>query len=388
MRSKATLTSYTLTALVGTILSLVVIHRELQQNQCIRHCIRTSPNEMPRLLEHRDVIPEEYIDTHREMVDDLDVPMEEFIPVVKPFTGFHKAEIDNLRVSLIEETRSMDNMFATQQNIQRGGTVHFAETKKWSLQTETAQIPDIVYNILPRANGLKPAQFQSCSLVGNGGILNDGRCGRQIDSSDYVFRSNFSPVGGAFAGDVGSKTDFITINPSVFDLYNKLTTEEDESRFLSDLAKYGEPLLYTHPFRLYDHAKISQHATSLLKKVGRIRQVRASHPDFLLSVASFWKRRGLQELRPTTGLLLLAVSLSLCEQVTLYGFWPFSEYNGRPVSYHYFDRPTLGTREFKDKFLERELIQHGPFHNFTEEFLFLNRLHDRGVINIQVEPCS
>ncbi|XP_078608315.1 alpha-N-acetylneuraminide alpha-2,8-sialyltransferase-like [Branchiostoma floridae x Branchiostoma japonicum] len=293
-----------------------------------------------------------------------------------------------MRASLMEEAHSMNNMFATQKNIKRGETIHFAETKKWSLQTETAQIPDIVFGVLPRENSMKPAQFKSCSVVGNGGILADSRCGRQIDSSDFVFRSNFSPVGGEFAGDVGSKTDFITINPSVFDTYNKLINEEDQKRFLNDLAVYGKPLLYTHPFRLYGHAKVSMLAIYALKNAGRIRQVRASHPDFLLSVASFWKGRGLQELRPTTGLLLLAVSLSLCEEVTLYGFWPFSKYNGQPVNYHYFDRPTLGMREFKDKFLERELIEHGPYHNFTEEFLFLNRLHDRGVLKLQAVPCS
>ncbi|KAI8504458.1 hypothetical protein Bbelb_175760 [Branchiostoma belcheri] len=380
MWNKTTLMSYTLAALVGTILSLVAINRELQQNQCIRQCRHTS--------QPRDDIPEDYIGARWEESDDHDVQMEEYIPVVKPFTGFHKAEADNFRASLIEETRSLDDMFVTQQNIKRGQAVHFAETMMWSLQTETVDIPDFVHSMLPRETGLKPAQFRTCSVVGNGGILTDSRCGRQIDSSDFITRSNFSPVGGQFAGDVGSKTDFITVNPSVFAFYNNLIKEEDQGKFLDDLAKYGKPLMYTHPFRLRNQAMVCLQAISAMKKAGRMDQVRASHPDFLRSVETFWKGRGLKALRSTTGLLLLSVSLSLCEQVTLYGFWPFTSYNDQPVNYHYFDRPIIGTWEFKDKWLERELVQHGPLHNFTEEFLFLNRLHDRGVINLHVGPCS
>ncbi|XP_078697223.1 alpha-N-acetylneuraminide alpha-2,8-sialyltransferase-like isoform X1 [Branchiostoma floridae x Branchiostoma belcheri] len=387
MWSKSTVTSYTLAALVGTILSLVTIHRELQQNQCIRQCVRHT-SYMHSAIQPRDDSPEDYIGAQWEESDDHDVQMEEYIPVVKPFTGFHKAETDNIRASLMDETRSMDDMFATQQNIQRGQTVHFAETKMWSLQTETVKIPDAVHNMLPRETGLKPAQYKTCSVVGNSGVLTDSRCGGQIDSSDFVVRSNFPPVGGEFAKDVGSKTDFITINPSVFAFYDNLIKEKDQRKFLDDLAKYGKPLMYTHPFRIYHQAKVCLQAISVMKKAGRMDQVRASHPDFLTSVGKFWRGRGLQELRCTTGLLLLAVSMSLCEEVTLYGFWPFTSYNGHPVNYHYFDRPTIGTREFKDKSLERELVQHGSFHNFTEEFLFLNRLHDRGVINLHVRPCS
>nr|XP_044601935.1 alpha-N-acetylgalactosaminide alpha-2,6-sialyltransferase 2 isoform X3 [Equus asinus] len=52
-----------------------------------------------------------------------------------------------------------------------------------------------------------------CAVVGNGGILNGSRQGRNIDAHDYVFRLNGAVIKG-FEDDVGTKTSFygFTVN--------------------------------------------------------------------------------------------------------------------------------------------------------------------------------
>ncbi|XP_014644785.1 PREDICTED: alpha-N-acetylgalactosaminide alpha-2,6-sialyltransferase 2 isoform X3 [Ceratotherium simum simum] len=52
-----------------------------------------------------------------------------------------------------------------------------------------------------------------CAVVGNGGILNGSRQGRNIDAHDYVFRLNGAVIKG-FEKDVGTKTSFygFTVN--------------------------------------------------------------------------------------------------------------------------------------------------------------------------------
>ncbi|XP_070569331.1 alpha-2,8-sialyltransferase 8B-like [Ptychodera flava] len=55
------------------------------------------------------------------------------------------------------------------------------------------------------------ASRQTCAVVGSGGILRRSKCGNEIDSHDFIFRSNLPPVAG-FEADVGSRTDFTAVN--------------------------------------------------------------------------------------------------------------------------------------------------------------------------------
>lgn len=53
--------------------------------------------------------------------------------------------------------------------------------------------------------------------MGSSGILTGSQCGDEIDSYDFVFRFNMAAMKG-FEEDVGSKTSYMTFNPSVIRL--------------------------------------------------------------------------------------------------------------------------------------------------------------------------
>ncbi|XP_032067716.1 alpha-N-acetylgalactosaminide alpha-2,6-sialyltransferase 1 isoform X2 [Thamnophis elegans] len=63
------------------------------------------------------------------------------------------------------------------------------------------------HHILFAHNNSQASKCITCAVVGNGGILNNSRMGKEIDSHDYVFRVSGAVIKG-YEKDVGTRTSF------------------------------------------------------------------------------------------------------------------------------------------------------------------------------------
>ena len=97
-----------------------------------------------------------------------------------------------------------------------------------------------------------------------------------------------------------------------------------------------------------------------------------AHPEFLRRVSAFWAARGVRVGRLSSGLFMLTLALSLCDQVDVYGFWPFSHgSDNKTLSHHYYDNEPPNS-----------------YHAMPQEFLQLWQLHKSGVLRMQLGDCE
>ncbi|XP_051956423.1 alpha-2,8-sialyltransferase 8F-like [Xyrauchen texanus] len=208
-----------------------------------------------------------------------------------------------------------------------------------------------------------------CAVVGSGGILKNSSCGQMIDSADFVIRFNLASVNDS---DVGLKTDLITINPSQIRTdYSKL--QKNPGPFVERVSVYGNATLILPAFAYTFNTQLSINSLKVLRPIRPQQPVVFFSPDYLRTLDHFWKGRGLKEVRLSTGFMLISVALELCEQVHVYGFWPFdSDLQQRTVPYHYYDQRVPSRR----------------MHAMPEEFQRLLQLHSQGALTLHLQPCA
>ncbi|XP_033096585.1 sia-alpha-2,3-Gal-beta-1,4-GlcNAc-R:alpha 2,8-sialyltransferase-like [Anneissia japonica] len=212
--------------------------------------------------------------------------------------------------------------------------------------------------------------FKSCSVVGNSGILQNSDCGAEIDKSDYIFRCNMAPIK-PFGKDAGYRMHFTTMNPSLLkNRYNTFDRIQNISDFREDTSRqtgliwipvFGDNYWTRTCFRAYHH-----HRTTNSKIV-------FGHPEHFKAIWRFWEKRGLQTW-PSTGFYLATTALDLCDEVHLFGFWPFHKrYYPEPhdVKYHYYEHLPWAKK-----------------HNMTSEFQLLWQLHMDGILKIHIGRCQ
>lgn len=94
-------------------------------------------------------------------------------------------------------------------------------------------------------------------------------------------------------------------------------------------------------------------------------------------VHRYWLTNNVHIKRPTTGLLMYTMATRFCEEIHLYGFWPFPlDPQGRPVKYHYYDT------------LKYEYTSSSSPHTMPLEFRTLSTLHRQGALRLHTGTCD
>ncbi|XP_017672695.1 PREDICTED: alpha-2,8-sialyltransferase 8F isoform X3 [Lepidothrix coronata] len=237
---------------------------------------------------------------------------------------------------------------------------------------KTILITEDIFKMLPVSSPLSVYPFKTCAVVGNGGILKNSSCGAEIDSSDFVFRCNLPPTTGSISKDVGNKTNLVTVNPSIIaQKYNKLN--EKKTEFLENIAVYGDAFLLLPAFSFRSNTATSFKVYHTLKEFKATQRAIFFHPAYLKSLAQFWRTKGVKAYRLSSGFMITSAALELCENVKLYGFWPFSKSTEKmPISHHYYDN---------------QLPKPG-FHAMPKEYNQILQLHGKGILKLQFGKCE
>ncbi|XP_035766835.1 alpha-2,8-sialyltransferase 8F-like [Neolamprologus brichardi] len=272
------------------------------------------------------------------------------------------------RANLSVTCNGFDNAIMTQNNTPIGSNIVYSGEKK-----NTLQVNKDFFNLFLKENPFSNKQWDTCSVVGNGGILFDSGCGKMIDSADFVIRCNLPPLENGYEKDVGSKTSLVTANPSIiFNKYGALTGRR--LPFVEYLHKYGNSLLLLPAFSFSKNTAVCQRAAYTIEDFkSPIRPV-FSNAQYLDSLDQFWSSKGLNERRLSTGFIMVSMALELCKNVHVYGFWPFSNhpYGLYTLTNHYYD--DVPTKTF--------------FHSMPAEFERLLQLHTEGVLRLHLGDCE
>lgn len=272
------------------------------------------------------------------------------------------------RTDLRRKCNGIDKSIITKNNTPVGLKLVYDGEKK-----RTLQVNKELFSIFTKENPFSNKKWDTCSVVGNGGILSESSCGKMIDSADFVIRCNLPPLENGYEKDVGSKTSLVTANPSIFtQRYGSLVGRR--LPFVESLRKYGNSLLLLPAFSFGINTAVCQRVAYTIEDFkSPIRPV-FFNPQYLDSLAQFWSSEGLKERRLSTGLIMVSMALELCENVHLYGFWPFSN--------HPYGLYTLTNHYYDDKPAK------ASFHAMPAEFNRLLQLHTEGVLRLHLGDCE
>ncbi|NWR56055.1 SIA8D sialyltransferase, partial [Bucorvus abyssinicus] len=192
----------------------------------------------------------------------------------------------------------------------------------------------------------------------------------------FLFRCNLAPVV-EFAADVGTKSDFITMNPSVVQrAFGGFRNESDREKFVHRLSMLNDSVLWIPAFMVKGGEKHVEWVNALILK--NKLKVRTAYPSLRLihAVRGYWLTNKVHIKRPSTGLLMYTLATRFCDEIHLYGFWPFpKDLHGKPVKYHYYD-------DLKYRYFSKS----SP-HRMPLEFKTLYVLHNRGALKLTTGKC-
>ncbi|XP_048374136.1 alpha-N-acetylneuraminide alpha-2,8-sialyltransferase-like [Sphaerodactylus townsendi] len=228
-------------------------------------------------------------------------------------------------------------------------------TQLMELLQERSPIPAILYD--------------QCSIVGNGGILRNSSCGQEIDRADLIVRFNLPPMD--WPEDVGTKTNLVTINPSILqNKFKKLLAHRKP--FADALRPYGNALLLIPAFSFVGHSEIAYRALYTMEDFGMGRHAYFLNPHYLSTLGQYWKGQSFHPQRLSSGFMFVNMALELCKRITLYGFWPFPhDLANRMIPHHYYDNALPK-----------------PIHAMSNEFSHYLKMYTQGVLRLRLGKCQ
>ncbi|KAL7977677.1 hypothetical protein Chor_009626, partial [Crotalus horridus] len=227
-------------------------------------------------------------------------------------------------------------LVVTKENAPLGSTIHF-DGVKVKIITVDSKLTNMLLERFPLAD----VQYSKCALIGNGGILQDSRCGQEIDQADFIIR--FKNLKGP------------------------------PMAFIDAVRAYPNALFLIPALSFHDHIELGYRALHILKDIGLPHQAFFLNPHYLRALDIYWKQKGMTEIRLSTGFMFTSFALEFCDHITLYGFWPFLfDLTGKPINHHYYDN----------------VLPHPFVHSMSEEFSHYIDMYAQGVLRIQLGKCQ
>ncbi|KAL0992737.1 hypothetical protein UPYG_G00097700 [Umbra pygmaea] len=291
--------------------------------------------------------------------------------VLEHFSHTWRKQEENVmkfRALLSNRCHGLTKAVVTKANTPVGSNIVYDGEKRKPLQVT----PEL-FSTFAKEHPFMNATWDTCSVVGNGGILANSSCGERIDSAQFVIRCNLPPLTNGYERDVGNKTDLVTANPSILlEKYGGL--QQRRRPFVESLQSYGDSLMLLPAFSYGQNTPLSLRALYTIQDFNSPSRPIFLNPEYLRNLARFWRSQGLKTKRLSTGIIVASLALELCTNVHLYGFWPFNQHpqHRQPLSNHYYD-----DRQSKS-----------TVHAMPAEFDHLQRLHSQGVLRIHLGECA
>lgn len=252
----------------------------------------------------------------------------------------------------------------------------------WQILNETLNLMNSTGNGYMFDTWNRTSPCIRCAVVGNGGILNGSRMGKEIDSHDYVFRVNGAITTG-FEMDVGNRTSFYFFGTNT--MMNSLAAYGH--RGFKSIPRTVETRFILLPDHDRDYLLVRAALTNSIVDRGRDKgkdparyfgknltteHFKILHPDFMRYLRNrfLWspilntKSRSIY--RPSTGASILLAAIHTCDQVSAYGFMTP---NYKQFSDHYFD-------------IIYHKVAFYSNHNFRLEMKLWQDLHKAGIITL------
>ncbi|XP_077057232.1 alpha-N-acetylgalactosaminide alpha-2,6-sialyltransferase 1.1 [Siphateles boraxobius] len=235
--------------------------------------------------------------------------------------------------------------------------------------------------LLPVPEGSKDGCIR-CAVVGAGGILNNSKMGKEIDSHDYVFRVNGAITQG-YEEDVGNRTSIYV--HTAFSLYATLLTLKKEGFHSVPQDEGIKYVMIPEGLRDFEwlqgllQGKVANGSFKGVRPLkyfnGNFNESRfyVLHPDFLRYIRNrFMPSKQMQGnywamYRPTNGAFALFLAIHTCDIVDAYGF--ITEDHHKYSNYYY------------EKFNKNKVIFYIN-HDYGLEIKTWKKLHDSGIIRL------